>query len=192
VCVSFDRTRSPLSATRAGGPAAAPRTSMRAMDRRIGVLAGFAVLIAALVVVILVGRGGDDEADSASLADTSTKPVIEASDAPAPSSLEIEDIKEGTGPGAKDGDTLSMQYVGALYDTGEEFDASWDRGEPFEFELGSGNVIQGWDQGIKGMKAGGRRKLVIPPDLGYGAAGSPPAIPANATLVFVVDLLEIK
>lgn len=164
------------------------------MDRRIGVLAGFAVLIAALVIVILVGRGGgDDEGDSsASLADTTTKPVIAASDAPAPTELEIEDIKEGTGPAAKAGDTLSMQYAGAIYDTGEEFDASWDRGEPFEFELGSGNVIQGWDQGIEGMKAGGRRKLVIPPNLGYGEAGSPPAIPPNSTLVFVVDLLEIK
>ncbi|MDQ2622694.1 MAG: FKBP-type peptidyl-prolyl cis-trans isomerase [Actinomycetota bacterium] len=118
--------------------------------------------------------------------------MIEASDAPAPTKLEIEDIKEGTGPAAKAGDTLSMQYVGAIYDTGEEFDASWDRGEPFEFELGSGNVIQGWDQGIEGMKAGGRRKLIIPPDLGYGEAGSPPAIPPNSTLVFVVDLLKIK
>lgn len=159
----------------------------------MGVLAGFAVLIIALVVVILVGRGGDgDEPDPAALSDTSSKPVIAASDDPAPTELEIEDIVEGDGPAAKDGDDLSMQYVGAIYDTGDEFDNSWDRGEPFDFKLGSGNVIQGWDQGIKGMKAGGRRKLVIPPDLGYGEAGSPPAIPPNSTLVFVVDLVSIN
>lgn len=163
------------------------------MDRRIGVLAGFAVLIAALVIVILVGRGGDDDkSDPAALADTSTKPVIEASDDPAPTKLEIEDIKEGTGPAAKDGDNLSMQYVGAIYDTGDEFDASWDRGEPFSFELGSGNVIKGWDEGVKGMKVGGRRKLVIPPDLGYGEAGQPPSIPPSSTLVFIVDLVGIN
>lgn len=163
------------------------------MDRRIGVLAGFAVLIVALSVAILVARGGSDsEQGSASLADTSVKPVIEGSDAPAPTSLKIDDIKEGTGPAAKAGDKVSVQYVGALYDTGEEFDASWDRGQPFEFTLGSGQVIKGWDEGVAGMKAGGRRKLTIPPDLAYGEAGSPPSIPANATLVFVVDLEKIS
>ncbi len=163
------------------------------MDRRIGVLAGFAVLIIALVAVILISRsGGDDAGDPAALADTTTKPVIEASDEPAPTELVTEDIKEGTGPAAKDGDSLSMKYVGALYDTGEEFDASWDRGEPFDVTLGAGTVIKGWDEGIKGMKAGGRRKLIIPPDLGYGEAGSPPSIPPNSTLVFIVDLVKIN
>ncbi|MCO5315681.1 MAG: FKBP-type peptidyl-prolyl cis-trans isomerase [Solirubrobacterales bacterium] len=161
------------------------------MDRRIGVLAGFAVLIAALVVVIVIGRGGDGEKESASLSDTSVKPVIEGSDAPPPTKLEVEDIKEGTGPEAKAGDKVSVQYVGALYDSGKEFDASWDRGEPFEFTLGSGQVIKGWDEGVAGMKVGGRRKLVIPPDLAYGETGQPPTIPANATLTFVVDLEKI-
>lgn len=161
------------------------------MDRRIAVLAGFGVLIAALVLVITLGRSGGGDDDNASLADTSTKPVIEGSDAPPPTKLETEDIKVGTGPAAKSGDQVSVQYVGALYDSGKEFDASWDRGEPFQFTLGSGQVIKGWDEGVAGMKAGGRRKLVIPPDLGYGAAGSPPSIPANATLVFVVDLVSI-
>lgn len=161
------------------------------MDRRIAVLAGFVVLIAALVLVITLGRSGGDEGDSASLADTTVKPVITGSDAPPPTKLETDDIKVGTGPAAKAGDKVSVQYVGALYDSGEEFDASWDRGEPFQFTLGSGQVIKGWDDGVAGMKAGGRRKLVIPPDLGYGEAGSPPTIPANATLVFVVDLVSI-
>lgn len=161
------------------------------MDRRIIVLAGFGVLIAALVLVITLGRSGGDDGDSASLADTSTKPVIEGSDDPPPTKLETEDIKVGTGPAAKAGDKVSVQYVGALYDSGKEFDASWDRGEPFQFTLGSGQVIKGWDEGVAGMKAGGRRKLVIPPDLGYGAAGSPPSIPPDSTLVFVVDLVSI-
>lgn len=161
------------------------------MDRRIAVLGGFGVLIVALVLVIALGRSGGESDDGASLADTSSKPVISGSDSPPPTSLEIEDIKEGTGPAAKDGDEVSVQYVGALYDTGEEFDASWDRGEPFEFTLGSGQVIKGWDEGVAGMKAGGRRKLVIPPDLAYGETGQPPTIPANATLVFVVDLEKI-
>ena len=87
---------------------------------------------------------------------------------------------------------VKVQYVGALFDTGQEFDASWDRGEPFELTLGGGTVIQGWDQGLVGMKAGGRRELTIPPDLGYGPQGSPPSIPANATLIFVVDMLSIN
>ncbi len=134
----------------------------------------------------------DDSSEEAESADTGSKPVIEGSDDPAPTELVTEDIKEGTGPAAKDGDELTMQYVGALYDTGEEFDASWDRGEPFEFTLGSGMVIKGWDEGIKGMKAGGQRKLIIPSDLGYGEAGSPPSIPGNATLVFIVDLEKIN
>ena len=85
-----------------------------------------------------------------------------------------------------------MQYVGVLYDGGTEFDASWNSGEPFPFKLGNGDVIKGWDQGIVGMKEGGRRKLIIPPDLAYGPEGQPPTIPPNATLVFVVDLKKVK
>jgi peptidylprolyl isomerase len=162
------------------------------MDRRIVTLISASVLLAAIVVVVLVAGGGsDDESGGPVSDDLSTRPVIEASDE-TPTELEIEDIVEGDGPAAKEGDTLEMQYVGAVTESGEEFDASWDRGEPFEFELGSGNVIEGWDEGIKGMKVGGRRQLVIPPDLAYGETGSPPAIPPNATLTFVVDLTGIK
>ena len=134
--------------------------------------------------------GGDS--GSADNTDLSKKPVIETSGDESPGALIVNDIVEGKGPEAKSGDRVSMQYVGVLYSDGTEFDASWDRGEPFDFTLGTGEVIPGWDQGIEGMKVGGRRELVIPPDLAYGAAGQPPTIPPDATLVFIVDLLDIK
>lgn len=123
--------------------------------------------------------------------DTSVKPTVEVPEGAPPDELVTEDIVEGEGSPAEEGDTLTVQYVGVSYETGEEFDASWDRGEPFTFELGAGMVIEGWDEGLVGMRAGGRRKLVIPPDLAYGAQGSPPAIGPDETLVFVVDLVEI-
>jgi peptidylprolyl isomerase len=87
---------------------------------------------------------------------------------------------------------VSVQYVGVSYLNGRQFDASWDRGEPFAFQLGAGAVIPGWDEGVKGMNVGGRRMLVIPPDLAYGPQGSPPAIGPNETLVFVIDLLGVE
>src|SRR5262245_52313662 len=105
-----------------------------------------------------------------------------------PGELQKVDIETGKGKEAKKGDKVSVQYVGVTYHDGKEFDASWNRGEPFEFQLGGGQVIPGWDQGVEGMKVGGRRELVIPPDLGYGDQGSPPTIPGGETLVFVVDL----
>jgi peptidylprolyl isomerase len=165
---------------------------MAAMDRRIVTLISASALLAVIVAVVLITGGSDDSSSSADLTDTTVKPTIEAPDEPAPTDLVVNDIVEGDGPEAQDGDEVSVQYVGALYDTGQEFDASWDRGEPFELTLGGGTVIQGWDQGLIGMKAGGRRELIIPPDLGYGAQGSPPSIPADATLIFVVDLLAIN
>ena len=106
-----------------------------------------------------------------------------------PKKLEIKDLIAGTGAEAKAGEKLTVNYVGVLYKGGKEFDASWKRKEPFEFTLGQGQVIKGWDQGLVGMKVGGRRELVIPSELAYGKTGSPPAIPANAPLVFVIDLL---
>ena len=122
-----------------------------------------------------------------------SKPEVDVPDSPPPTTLQIEDITVGTGAEAVVGKTLSMQYVGVSYSTKEQFDSSWDRGaQPFTFQLGAGRVIKGWDQGIVGMKVGGRRKLTIPPDLGYGATGSPPRIKGNETLVFVVDLVEVK
>ncbi|WP_342376888.1 FKBP-type peptidyl-prolyl cis-trans isomerase [Myxococcus stipitatus] len=106
-------------------------------------------------------------------------------------SLKIEDSKVGTGDEAKAGHTVSVHYVGTLTD-GKKFDSSRDRGQPFSFKLGAGQVIQGWDQGVAGMKVGGVRKLTIPPDLGYGARGAGGVIPPNATLVFEVELLGVR
>jgi peptidylprolyl isomerase len=124
--------------------------------------------------------------------DLKKKPKIPKQTGPAPTSLVAQDLIKGTGQAAKDGDSLSVQYVGVLYKTGKQFDASWDRGkQPFQFTLGQGNVIKGWDQGLVGMKVGGRRRLIIPAALAYGAAGQPPTIPANSALVFDIDLTKI-
>jgi FKBP-type peptidyl-prolyl cis-trans isomerase len=105
--------------------------------------------------------------------------------------LEIDDLSLGTGTEATEGRSVSVHYTGTLTN-GEKFDSSLDRGRPFEFTLGAGRVIKGWDQGVRGMKVGGKRKLTIPPELGYGARGFPPVIPANATLVFEIELLDVK
>jgi FKBP-type peptidyl-prolyl cis-trans isomerase len=105
--------------------------------------------------------------------------------------LQIEDIREGTGPEATPGQTVSVHYVGTLTD-GKKFDSSRDRGSTFNFPLGGGKVIKGWDQGVAGMKVGGLRKLTIPPHLAYGEKGFPGAIPPNATLVFEVELVGVK
>ncbi len=108
-----------------------------------------------------------------------------------PTGLQIQDVKVGQGAEAKPGSTAVVHYTGWLTD-GKKFDSSRDRGTPFDFQLGAGQVIAGWDQGVAGMKVGGQRKLVIPADLGYGAAGAPPVIPPGATLVFDVELLDVK
>ncbi len=105
--------------------------------------------------------------------------------------MKSEDIEVGTGDEAKAGKSVSVHYTGRLVD-GSKFDSSVDRNEPFVFSLGAGQVIQGWDRGVQGMRVGGKRKLTIPPELGYGARGFPPVIPANATLVFDIELLAVK
>ena len=111
------------------------------------------------------------------------------------SGLQYEDVKVGTGESPKTGQTCVMHYTGWLYENatkGKKFDSSVDRGQPFEFSIGRGQVIKGWDEGVSTMKIGGKRNLVIPPDLGYGARGAGGVIPANATLVFEVELLAVK
>ena len=110
----------------------------------------------------------------------------------APSHLVTNDLITGTGAAASTGKTITVNYVGVLYTTGKQFDASWDRNQPFTTPLSSGSIIPGWVQGISGMKVGGRRELIIPPALAYGKAGQPPTIPGNSTLVFVVDLLSVS
>jgi peptidylprolyl isomerase len=108
-----------------------------------------------------------------------------------PSGLWYTDVATGQGAGAEPGRTVRVHYTGWL-PNGKKFDSSRDRGEPFAFTLGAGQVIPGWDEGVKGMKVGGRRKLVLPPQLAYGEAGAPPDIPPNATLVFDVEVLDIR
>lgn len=122
----------------------------------------------------------------------SEKPIVEPHLADAPSALLIEDIVTGTGVEAQAGQTAVVHYVGVGATSGEEFDASWNRNEPFTFPLGAGHVIAGWDEGVQGMKVGGRRRLVIPPHLGYGDRGAGGVIAPGETLIFVVDLLELR
>src|SRR3954471_12999271 len=124
--------------------------------------------------------------------DLKTKPQLAIPAGGTPDKLIIKDIVPGTGKKAKPGDTVEVAYVGSSWSTGTEFDTSWGSGQPFSFPLGQGQVIKGWDQGVKGMKEGGRRLLIVPPGLGYGAQGSPPKIAANETLAFVVDLTQVK
>ena len=120
-----------------------------------------------------------------------TKPTVTVPPGAPPTQLQSTDLIVGTGPAAKAGDNVTVQYVGVAYSTKQQFDASWDRGQPFSFGLGAGDVIKGWDQGVVGMKVGGRRELIIPPSLGYGASSPGAGIAANDTLVFVVDMVKI-
>jgi peptidylprolyl isomerase len=119
--------------------------------------------------------------------DTKTKPKIPKPSGSPPKQLTVVDIVKGKGAAAKSGDQITVDYAGDSWSNGQEFDASWNRHQTFPLTLGQGQVIQGWDQGLVGIKPGGRRMLVIPPGLGYGASGSPPKIKANETLVFVID-----
>jgi peptidylprolyl isomerase len=120
------------------------------------------------------------------------KPEIEFPGAEPPADLVIIDVTEGDGAEATSGSTVSVHYVGVAHSTGEEFDASYNRGTPLQFRIGVGQVIQGWDEGVEGMKVGGRRQLVIPPHLGYGDRGAGGVIKPGETLIFVVDLLEVS
>ena len=165
------------------------------------------LIVFACLTVVLAGCGSDSSSTSSSSsgeeATTETEkpaeapkektaPKVEVPKGPPPKTEVTKDLEVGTGPAAKKGDVVSVNYVGVNYRSGKEFDASWGRGEPFTFTLGVHEVISGWDNGIVGMKVGGRRELIIPPNHAYGASGAPPAIPPNETLVFVVDLEAIE
>lgn len=119
------------------------------------------------------------------------KPSVEIPEGDPPTELGIDDLVVGDGTEAAKGATVSVHYVGVSWSTGAEFDASWDRGDQFDFRLGAGQVIAGWDQGVAGMKVGGRRRLTIPPELGYGSRGAGGLIKGGETLVFVVDLMNV-
>jgi peptidylprolyl isomerase len=120
-----------------------------------------------------------------------TKPTVTVPSTPPPATLQVTDLVPGTGAAAKVGDTITVQYVGLSYTNKKQFDSSWDRGSPATFPLAQGQLIDGWVQGIPGMKIGGRRQLIIPPALGYGASPPTPAIAPNDTLIFVIDLVKI-
>ena len=121
-----------------------------------------------------------------------TKPEIDFPGEEPPADLVIEDIEVGDGAEATVGSTVSAHYVGVAHSTGEEFDASWNRGAPLDFQLGVGMVIAGWDEGISGMRVGGRRRLVIPPHKAYGDRGAGSVIKPGETLIFVVDLMDVR
>ncbi len=120
-----------------------------------------------------------------------TRPTVTVPAGARPTTLRTRDIRRGTGAEARAGMEVEVQYVGVAWSTGREFDASWNRSQTFRFRLGARMVIPGWDQGVAGMRVGGRRELVIPPDLGYGARGAGGAIGPNETLIFVVDLVSV-
>jgi peptidylprolyl isomerase len=175
---------------------------MAAVSR--GRLPIFALCAALALAIAGCGSSGDDssstqassEATTAEGSDVSTnlkaKPKVTVPDGEPPKELEEIEVVEGDGAEAKSGDEVTVQYVGVGYDSEEEFDSSWSRNEPFPVNLGAEEVIPGWEQGIAGMKVGGRRELIIPPSLAYGPAGSPPVIGQNETLIFVIDLLKVK
>ena len=123
---------------------------------------------------------------------SSSKPDVTIEGGEPPTELQIDDLEVGTGPEATAGTNVDVHYVGVSWSTGTQFDASWDRRSTFSFKLGGGQVIPGWDQGVVGMKVGGRRRLTIPPALGYGAQGAGGVIKPNETLVFVVDLIGVR
>jgi peptidylprolyl isomerase len=161
-----------------------------------------AIALLATAALALAGCGGDKKKESStpsttassggSLADVSKRPVIPKPAGPPPTSLQVKDLVKGTGRAARRGDLLTMHYVGVSFSTGKEFDASWDRGQPLQFQLGARRVIEGWDKGLVGIRPGGRRELVIPAALAYGATGQPPKIGPNEPLVFVVDAVSVS
>ena len=141
-----------------------------------------------LTLIAACGSSSDERPAAGFAAELDIDPAALTS---APSGLRYQDLSAGQGAEATPGTTAVVHYTGWLTD-GQKFDSSRDRGEPFAFRLGSGQVIAGWDEGVAGMKVGGRRKLVIPASLGYGQAGAPPVIPPGATLVFDVELLQVQ
>ncbi len=122
----------------------------------------------------------------------SEKPTVDVPAGPPPTELELDDLTVGDGPEATAGQTVDVHYVGVSYRNGKQFDASWDRGNTFSFGLGSGQVIAGWDEGVAGMRVGGRRRITIPPHLAYGKQGAGGVIGPDETLVFVVDLVDVR
>ena len=183
----------------------------KAKLRKYGLIAAAGVGVIALLAI--KNRGGEDKAsvETTTIATSTTvavpttkfvaltttvdlkkKPALTLPGGTAPTALGVTDIVPGTGIVVKPGDQIEVQYVGVAWSTKKQFDASWDRNEPTTFSIGTGAVIKGWDEGLVGMKAGGRRQLVIPGSLAYGPAGRPGSIGPDETLVFVVDMISVN
>jgi peptidylprolyl isomerase len=186
------------------------RAAQRAARRR-RIITGAVVAVIVIALLVLVSAlGGDDgteETEDAAATTTTEptpsttapeKPEVTIPEGAPPPTLQTTDLQAGEGEEAQAGDTLTVHYVGKLYATGEEFDSSYEPQQPdgpveaIDVQLAPGRIIEGWVQGLVGVREGGRRQLVIPPDLGYGAEGQPPDIPANSTLVFVIDVLAVE
>ncbi len=163
-----------------------PKGSSASSDPRVRFLVG-----AVVVLAIVIGGGFALGLFGVDNSDLSAKPIIQAGSGDPPTEVVIEDIVEGTGPAARTGDTIDVQYVGALFEDGSEFDSSWSTGQPFTVTLGEGQVIEGWEEGLVGIRKGGRREIVIPSGLAYGPAGQPPSIPPDAALIFIVDAEKV-
>jgi peptidylprolyl isomerase len=158
---------------------------MNQKQLRTVLLGALGLVVAGVIGGLAIGLSLADDKDKK---DSKTEEKTVKTD----SGLEYVDQKEGTGEAAKAGNTVSVHYTGTLKDNGKKFDSSLDRGEPFKFKLGAGMVIKGWDEGVAGMKVGGKRKLIIPSKLAYGERGAGNVIPPNADLVFEVELLKIE
>jgi peptidylprolyl isomerase len=192
-----------------------PRSQVEAPLLRIPAVKKLMMTIAVCAGLVVVGCGGSSDSSTGSAESTGattaestsnestsaetaggeatkTKPKVTVPKGAPPKKLEVNDLEEGSGAEAKAGDEVTIQYVGIKYKDGKEFDSTWARRAPFSFTLGAGEVIVGFDQGVEGMKVGGRRELIIPASLGYGESGAPPSIGPNEALVFVIDLLEAK
>lgn len=169
------------------------------IKKPIIIFIGIGLIILAILIAIIVNTSNNpatktlDSATSASDQDSGKINSTTQSENMATTSaqLKIEDLKLGEGKEVKTGDNITIHYKGTL-ENGQKFDSSYDRGQPFQTKIGVGQVIKGWDQGVVGMKVGGKRRLIIPPDLGYGPMGYPPVIPPNATLIFEVELVDIN
>ena len=170
-----------------------------ARRRRVIMAVVVAAIVVGLIALVAVVGGGDEDGDQASDPGTTTteatpapeKPEVTIPEGPAPTTLQSTDLTVGDGEEAQTGDTLTVHYVGKIYATGDEFDSSYD-GEAIQVQLLAPGIIEGWAQGLVGVREGGRRQLVVPPDLGYGPEGDPPTIPPNSTLVFVIDVLDVE
>ena len=171
----------------------------RTRKRTVGVLALVTGLGLVVTLAAACGGGGEEASPTPTVRGTEAPgtqaaggpPAVSGEPTTTASGLQFIDIKVGSGASPQRGQTVVVNYTGWLTN-GTKFDSSVDRGQPFSFVIGTGKVIKGWDEGVASMKVGGKRRLIIPPDLGYGAGGNPPIIPANAQLIFDVELLEIK